>query len=100
MSHIPDYAPPFGTEPQSQEEMALIHRRWLAKMEEVEGRYGPPKHQLAQCGGCSYYIPLEGSIGMDWGTCSNPNSNFDARAVFEHHGCEHHSHISVYERDC
>ena len=100
MPHPPDYKPPFGdTPPQSKEEMEAVHPRWIDKMKVVEGRYGPPKYQLAQCGGCSYYIPLEGSIGMDWGACSNPSSNFDGRVTFEHHGCDHHSHLHIYDGD-
>jgi len=98
VGHKPDYEPPFsGAKSQSPEEMEKIHPRWFEKMTAIEGRYGPPKYELAQCGGCSYFIPLEGSIGADWGACSNPMSNFDARVVFEHHGCEHHSYIHVHE---
>ena len=98
MVHNPDYQPPFsGTPPQSAEEMAKVHPRWIEKMKAVEGRYGPPKYDLAQCGGCSYYIPLEGSIGMDWGACSSKDSSFDGRVTFEHHGCDSHSAIHIHE---
>ncbi|RYG62033.1 DUF3027 domain-containing protein [bacterium] len=41
-----------------------------------------------QCGGCRFYIPLAGRFRSDWGVCSNPASLFDARARFEHDGCE------------
>lgn len=95
MSHVPDYEPPFGAKPQSKAQMALIHQRWLEKNCRP---YGPPKRTdaigkqyddgaLLQCGGCKFYIPLEGSIGMDWGACSNPRSPQDGKVTFEHHGC-------------
>lgn len=41
-----------------------------------------------QCGGCTYYIPLEGKLGGDWGACSNPKSQYDRTCVFEHWTCK------------
>ena len=43
-----------------------------------------------QYGICRYWLPLNASWGLDWGVCSNPASEFDAQARFEHDGCEHH----------
>jgi hypothetical protein len=44
-----------------------------------------------QCGACSFYVPLAGGYGMDWGACTNDRSVFDGRVMFEHDGCEEHS---------
>lgn len=96
MPHKPDYESPWGR-PQSEEEMAQIHRRWIESLAGEHGRTTPPtdvegeEWELAQCGGCCYFIPLEGSIGMDWGVCSNPKSPHDREATFEHFGCLDHS---------
>jgi hypothetical protein len=96
MPHEPDYESPWGS-PQSEEEMSQIHKRWAAGMRKEHGRMTPPAEiegedwSLAQCGGCSYFIPLEGSIGMDWGACSCADSSHDREVVFEHFGCVRHS---------
>ena len=36
---------------------------------------------------CAYYVPLEGSLGMDWGIIVNPNSPKFGLVVFEHSHC-------------
>lgn len=83
----PDYEPPFGSRPQPNEEFQKIHGRWIKRM-------GSMKQPVdCQCGGCCYYIPLEGSIGQDWGVCSNPKSSWDGIVVFEHSTCRHHREI-------
>jgi hypothetical protein len=41
-----------------------------------------------QCGACTFWVPLAGTWGLDFGTCTNPASAFDGRAQFEHDGCE------------
>jgi hypothetical protein len=58
------------------------------------GADGRPIHRVNegqgycfQCGGCTYYVPLEGALGADWGGCTNPRSPFDRRCVFEHWTC-------------
>lgn len=83
----PDYEPPFGSRPQPKEEFQKIHDRWIKRM----GSMKQPADR--QCGGCCYYIPLEGSIGQDWGACSNPKSSWDGTVVFEHFTCRHHREI-------
>lgn len=96
-----NYRPPWG-EPQSEEEFDQIHSRWAKKLKEASGRNNtkPPwrpndkdydNGQLLQCGGCSYFIPVEGGLGMDWGACTNPKSEHDRTCVFEHFGCLEHS---------
>lgn len=44
-----------------------------------------------QCGGCRFYVPLEGPLGADWGGCANRKSDRRGLVVFEHHGCPEHS---------
>lgn len=56
----------------------------------VEAGDDPDRWGVEQCGQCRYWLPLDGSWGFDWGVCSNPASDFDAQARFEHDGCEHH----------
>jgi hypothetical protein len=38
--------------------------------------------------GCKYFLPLEGSLGMDWGVCANPASPRASLLTFEHQGCQ------------
>jgi Protein of unknown function (DUF3027) len=38
--------------------------------------------------GCKYFIPLEGTLGMDWGVCANPASPRVGLLTFEHQGCK------------
>jgi len=98
--HTPDYESPWGRS-QSEEEMRKIHDRWIKQVKIEHGRATPPTNyynedwSLAQCGGCSYFIPLDGSIGMDWGACSNSASPHDREVLFEHFGCIRHSNPSV-----
>jgi len=44
--------------------------------------------------GCKHFIPLEGSIGADWGVCCNPESPRAGLLTFEHQGCPE------FEGDC
>lgn len=41
-----------------------------------------------QCGGCRFWIALQGEIGNDWGACTNAAAVFDGQVRFEHDGCE------------
>ncbi len=59
------------------------------------GQRGGDARWAEQCGGCCYYIPLVGSIGADWGGCSNGRSPQDRTVVFEHYGCSKHSRVAV-----
>jgi hypothetical protein len=40
-----------------------------------------------QCLHCRYYDPLDSPLGMDWGACVNPASQYDRQVVFEHWTC-------------
>jgi Protein of unknown function (DUF3027) len=42
-----------------------------------------------QCGARTFWVPLAGDWGLDYGVCTNPASPFDGRAQFEHDGCDH-----------
>jgi len=44
-----------------------------------------------QCGGCRFFMPIEGDSSFDWGACGNPKSDRIGTVVFEHHGCKEHS---------
>ncbi|MEU5120336.1 DUF3027 domain-containing protein [Streptomyces asoensis] len=41
-----------------------------------------------QCGGCRFWVALNGELGQDWGVCTGPGSTFDGRVRFEHDGCD------------
>ena len=68
------------------------HRRW-AEAGQFNRRTNDPDYQdswyRSQCGGCRYWIPLHGVLGSDWGACTNKESKFDRRLMFEHDGCDH-----------
>ena|SRR5438132_1702443 len=41
-----------------------------------------------QCGRCTYWVPLAGDWGLDYGACTNPRSPYDGRVQFEYDGCD------------
>lgn len=41
----------------------------------------------AQALHCPYYVPLEGTLGSDWGVIVNPDSSRFALLTFEHDDC-------------
>ncbi len=59
-----------------------VHEEW------VKLRPHPDGWAADQCGACCFFIVLDGAFMEDWGMCSNPDSQCDARAMFEHEGCE------------
>ena len=69
-----------------------IHRRWVAGVnrsgDENDARYDE-SWAWEQCGACRFWMPLAGTLGLDWGACANGASPFDRRVMFEHDGCEH-----------
>ena len=67
------------------------HRRWVRDLNRTNDEAAPGYREAwswEQCGGCSHWLPLAGTLGADWGVCSNPVSRFDRRAMFEHDGCD------------
>lgn len=65
------------------------HSRWVTRLNRSTGDPDYPEEWFSeQCGGCTFYVPLAGKWGYDWGVCSNEKSQVDQRAVFEHDGCE------------
>ena len=67
------------------------HRRWVSALNRTNDEAAPGYRESwswEQCGGCIHWLPLAGTLGTDWGACSNPASPFDRRAMFEHDGCE------------
>lgn len=38
--------------------------------------------------GCIFYIALKGTLGRDWGVCTNEKSHRCGLLTFEHQGCE------------
>ncbi|MFD7874346.1 DUF3027 domain-containing protein [Streptomyces sp. NPDC059766] len=69
-----------------------VHGRWLQLLHRSTGN---PSYRDEwfdeQCGGCRFWIPLSGDLGLDWGACTHAASRFDGRVRFEHDGCEHFS---------
>jgi Protein of unknown function (DUF3027) len=59
------------------------HTRWIEKLYTDNGTMG------AECMVCRFFIKLQGSLGYDWGACTNVVSSHDGAIVFEHAGCEH-----------
>jgi hypothetical protein len=39
--------------------------------------------------GCTWFHPLDGERGMDWGVCFNPESPRCGLLTFEHQGCKY-----------
>jgi hypothetical protein len=68
---------------------SACHSRWIERRRYWEERSAEDEDSaLRQCGGCRFYVELVGAFHYDWGVCTNPNSAFDGRAMFEHDGCE------------
>ncbi|WP_372339754.1 DUF3027 domain-containing protein [Nocardiopsis sp. CC223A] len=71
------------------EALKRIHRRWSARR--VRSPASPDFQDIwvsEQCGGCRYWFPLAGKLGLDYGACANSESEFDSHVKFEHDGCD------------
>lgn len=64
------------------------HERYVRRLYLVDGK--PPEFKSEQCCSCKFYVPLSGTLGADWGVCSNPRSPRDCLLTFEHDGCQFH----------
>ncbi|WP_429416789.1 DUF3027 domain-containing protein [Nocardia sp. GAS34] len=71
----------------SERHNAECGRRWLPLNRSSAAPNYPEAWYWEQCGGCRFWIALQGRIGMDWGVCTN-TSAFDGRVRFEHDGCD------------
>lgn len=48
-------------------------------------RWEDPNKNYPDCSnGCKYFVPLNGSLGNDWGVCSNPKSPRAGLLTWEH----------------
>ena len=65
------------------------HERWIQRLNrDGDSAHYPDEWFGSQCGACRFFIPLTGALIEDWGACSNPQSPFDGRVMFEHDGCD------------
>lgn len=67
-----------------------VHRRWIRR---VNRDISAPdsyrdEWRAEQCLACWHFVPLAGTLGKDFGACTNAESPFDQRVMFEHDGCE------------
>ncbi len=75
------------------ERRRAVSARWSSghpDLFEVSGDRHPLRAQhLAgkQCEVCDFYVKLAGSLGFDWGVCTNLASEMDGKLVFEHFTC-------------
>ncbi|MGA4507973.1 DUF3027 domain-containing protein [Propionibacteriaceae bacterium G1746] len=74
----------------------LAVERWLA------GDGGPDNQMTrqapAECITCGYFQRLSGSLGVQFGVCTNEFSSSDGRVVSIDHGCGGHSNVVAEER--
>lgn len=70
---------------------AETHARWAEKIDlnrDTSDPAYPDAWYWEQCGGCKFWLPVDGPLGGDWGVCSCSRSPFDAGLRFEHDGCD------------
>jgi len=73
------------------EHFRTTHVRWMDRRNRKNEQEGYLDQWWdEQCGGCSFWVPLGGVFGGDYGVCSNLGSPFDGLVRFEHDGCEHY----------
>lgn len=48
----------------------------------------------ARCGTCGFFLPLAGSMRLEFGACANLYSQEDGKVVSADHGCGAHSQVS------
>ncbi|KAB8333706.1 DUF3027 domain-containing protein [Scytonema tolypothrichoides VB-61278] len=80
---------PLRKQAQSEEHGRQCHGRWIVLLHrDMNSPNYKDEWYGEQCGGCAYYIRLEGVLHEDWGVCSNEESPCDGTVRFEHDGCE------------
>lgn len=69
----------------------ICHQRWLERRnrKQESDDYRDAWYDQ-QCGRCVFFVPLTGTIGLDYGGCTNLESKFDGTIMFEHDGCNNH----------
>lgn len=77
--------PAFVAKPlwQQKTHRARVHERWAQRPARAEGE----SWSEDQCGRCTFWVPLTGTWGLDWGLCTNELSPMDRMGTFEHDGC-------------
>jgi hypothetical protein len=58
----------------------------IIKNGKVQHRVDEGNGTCLQCGACKHCLAIENND--DWGVCSNPKSQYDRTAVFEHWTCK------------
>lgn len=78
------------------------HGRERAAERWLDGDGGPDtasaRQAPASCGSCGYFERLRGSLGLQFGVCTNEFSPSDGHAVSLDHGCGGHSDVAEEER--
>lgn len=75
---------------EDREHLSACHARWRERgNRKSEGKEFNEKWEFEQCMRCRYFIALSGIFVSDWGGCSNKESPFDGRIMFEHDGCDY-----------
>lgn len=76
---------------QTGKEVAAHLKRWVMRSYETGVKDDPsdPEWVRYQCGGCRWFLALDG----DYGLCANAASVNDGRLTFEHGGCSVHSEL-------
>jgi hypothetical protein len=64
------------------------HSRWIKAGTRLGSDPYPDEWRSEQCGGCRFYVRLQGGFRSDWGVCSNEVSPRDGKVTFEHDGCD------------
>jgi hypothetical protein len=75
----------------------------LGRIEAAErwntGEFGPESEMAkaapAPCSLCAFYLPVAGSLGSNFGACSNSMSPADGRVVDALFGCGAHSEVAI-----
>lgn len=80
----------------SREGREMAAERWLESA-------GGPANQMtrqapAECVSCGYFQRIQGSLGLQFGVCTNEFSDTDGRVVSTDHGCGGHSNVVAEER--
>lgn len=62
-----------------------IHKRLIEQ--QLSNRWREVEQVGSQALHCTYYVPLQGDLGSDWGVIVNPESSRFGMLTFEHDDC-------------